>query len=51
MPATVMAERIGWARSMTVLKNRVQQLRLTFLPATAVVPTRGSGLAHDVCPG
>ncbi len=33
MPATVIAERIGWERSMTVLKDRVRDLRPLFLPA------------------
>lgn len=32
MPATVIAERIGWARSMTVLKARVAELRPVYLP-------------------
>ena len=32
MPATVIAERIGWARSMTVLKKRVAELRPVYLP-------------------
>jgi transposase len=32
MPATVIAERIGWDRSLTVLKDRVRQLRPLFLP-------------------
>lgn len=32
MPATVIAERIGWTRSMTVLKERVRELRPLFLP-------------------
>ena len=27
MPATVIAERIGWTRGMTVLRNRVAELR------------------------
>ena len=27
MPATVIAERIGWERSMTVLKDKVRELR------------------------
>ncbi len=27
MPATVIAERIGWDRSITVLKDRVRELR------------------------
>lgn len=33
MPATVIAERIGWERSMTVLKDRVRELRPVYLPA------------------
>jgi transposase len=32
MPATVIAERIGWTRSLTVLKDRVRELRPLFLP-------------------
>jgi transposase len=32
MPATVVAERIGWTRSLTVLKDRVRQLRPLFIP-------------------
>lgn len=32
MPATVIAERIGWTRSLTVLKDRVRQLRPLFVP-------------------
>ena len=32
MPATVVAERIGWERSITVLKDRVRLLRPLFLP-------------------
>jgi transposase len=32
MPATVIAERIGWERGMTVLKERVRELRPLFLP-------------------
>ncbi|MFD1079476.1 IS21 family transposase [Longispora fulva] len=32
MPATVIAERIGWSRSLTVLKDRVRELRPVFLP-------------------
>jgi hypothetical protein len=37
MAATVIAERIGWTRSLTVLKDRVRELRPLFLaqdPAT-----------------
>jgi transposase len=33
MPATVIAERIGWDRSMTMLKDRVRDLRPLYLPA------------------
>lgn len=32
MPATVIAQRIGWTRSLTVLKDRVRVLRPLFLP-------------------
>ena len=32
MPATVIAERIGWSRSMTVLRARVAELRSVYLP-------------------
>ena len=32
MPATVVAERIGWQRGMTVLKDRVAELRPAYLP-------------------
>jgi transposase len=32
MPATVTAERIGWTRSLTVLKDRVRMLRPLFVP-------------------
>jgi len=32
MPATVIAERIGWTRGMTVLTGRVRELRPVFLP-------------------
>jgi transposase len=33
MPATVIAERIGWTRGLTVLKDRVRELRPVYLPA------------------
>jgi transposase len=33
MPATVIAERIGWERGMTILKERVAELRPLFLEA------------------
>ncbi|MDY7091052.1 MAG: IS21 family transposase [Actinomycetota bacterium] len=32
MPATVIAERVGWERSITVLKDRVRELRPVYLP-------------------
>ncbi len=32
MPATVVAERIGWQRGITVLKDRVAELRPAYLP-------------------
>jgi transposase len=32
MPATVIAERIGWGRGMTVLSTRVRELRPVYLP-------------------
>jgi transposase len=32
MPATVIAERIGWDRSLTILKDRVRELRPLFAP-------------------
>jgi transposase len=33
MPATVIAERVGWTRGLTVLKDRVRELRPVYLPA------------------
>jgi transposase len=33
MPATVVAERIGWTHGLTVLKDRVRELRPVYLPA------------------
>jgi transposase len=32
MPATVIAERVGWTRGMTVFKDRVRELRPAYLP-------------------
>jgi transposase len=32
MPATVIAERVGWTRGLTVLKERVRELRPVYLP-------------------
>ncbi len=42
MPATVIAERIGWERSLTVLKDRVRR-------AAAAVPAAGPGVADELC--
>ena len=39
MPATVIAERIGWQRSLSVLKRRVAELRPAYLPADPVSRT------------
>ena len=39
MPATVIAERIGWERSITVLKDRVRELRPYYLPADPATRT------------
>jgi transposase len=39
MPATVIAERIGWTRSMTQLKVRVAELRPLFVPPDPVQRT------------
>jgi transposase len=39
MPATVIAERIGWERSVTVLRERVAQLRPFYLPPDPVSRT------------
>ena len=32
MPATVIAERIGWTRGITILRDRVAELRPLFVP-------------------
>jgi transposase len=42
MPATVIAERIGWQRGLTVLKDRVRELRPAYLP-----PDPASRTAYD----
>ncbi|MFE5538861.1 IS21 family transposase [Streptomyces sp. NPDC056492] len=39
MPATVIAERIGWDRGMTVLKDRVRELRPAYVPVDPVSRT------------
>jgi transposase len=40
MPATVIAERIGWDRSMTVFKERVRELRPVYAPTDPASRTR-----------
>ena len=42
MPATVIAERIGWPRGLTILKERVRELRPAYLP-----PDPASRTAYD----
>src|SRR5690349_14959188 len=39
MPATVIAQRIGWTRGLTVLKERVRELRPVYLPPDPVSRT------------
>jgi transposase len=39
MPATVIAERIGWTHSLTVLKERVRELRPVYAPVDPVSRT------------
>lgn len=46
MPATVIAERIGWDRGITVLKDRVAQLRPVYLPSDPA--SRTSYLAGEI---
>ncbi len=46
MPATVIAERIGWMRGMTVLTGRVRELRPAYLPPDPA--SRTAYVAGDV---
>lgn len=46
MPATVIAERVGWARGMTVFKERVRELRPAYLPVDPA--SRTSYVAGDI---
>jgi transposase len=46
MPATVIAERVGWTRGITVFKERVAELRPAYLPPDPA--GRTSYLAGDV---
>jgi transposase len=40
MPATVIAERVGWGHGITVLKDRVRELRPLYLPPDPVGRTQ-----------
>jgi transposase len=46
MPATVIAERIGWSRSIRVLRDRVAELRPVYLPPDPA--SRTSYLAGEI---
>jgi transposase len=46
MPATVIAERLGWDRGLTVLKDRVRELRPAYLPVDPA--SRTAYLAGEV---
>jgi len=51
MPATVIAERIGWERSMTTLKDKVRELRPLYLgvdPADRLVHRPGEAAQMDL---
>jgi transposase len=51
MPATVIAERIGWTRGLTVLKDRVRELRPVYLPPDPASRTQyvaGEVAQHDL---
>src|SRR6266568_3831460 len=50
MPATVIAERIGWDRSIRVLRDRVAELRPAYLPpdpASRTAPVAGRAARAD----
>jgi transposase len=46
MPATVIAERVGWSRGITVFKERVAELRPAYLPVDPA--SRTSYVAGDI---
>lgn len=51
MPVTVIAERIGWTRSMTVLKDRVRAIRPEYVsvdPADRIVHHPGASAQMDL---
>jgi hypothetical protein len=53
MPATVIAQRIGWTRSLTILKDRIRQIRPEYLgvdPADRIGWTGRAGPAPTVSP-
>ena len=43
MPATVIAERVGWTRGMTVFADRVRELRPVYLPPDPAEPDQLCG--------
>ena len=43
MPATVIAERIGWSHSIRILRDRVAELRPVYLPPDPASPLRTTG--------
>ena len=47
MPATVIAERIGWDRSVRVLRDRVAELRPAYLPPDPASPDGVCGRARS----
>jgi transposase len=49
MPATVIAERIGWERSLTVLKDRIRELRPYYLPRDPASRTEYDAGARVQC--
>ena len=49
MPATVIAERIGWRYSMTTLKGRVRQIRAEELRAGHIKKRNQSHIVRARC--
>jgi len=51
MPATVIAERIGWTNSLTILKDRIRQIRPEYVgidPADRIVRRPGESAQMDL---
>lgn len=51
MPATVIAERIGWANSLTILKDRIREIRPEYVgidPADRIVHRPGEAAQMDL---